>query len=167
MNIIVAVDNNWAIGLNGDMLVSIPADQKFFREMTMGGVVVMGRRTLECLPDRRPLTGRKNIVMTRKEDFSIKNAEVVHNVEELLETLKDIPTEDVYVIGGGEIYRELLPYCDMVHVTKIDHEYQADTWFPDLDKDPEWVITGDSDEQTYFNLTFEFLRYERKSKVLK
>ena len=161
MNLIVAVDKNWAIGKDNKLLVSIPQDMKFFRETTMGKVVVMGRKTLESFPGGQPLKKRTNIVITRDKNYSVKDAIVVHSVEEALEELKKYNSEDVYVIGGDSIYRQMLPYCDIAHVTKIDHAYEADTYFPNLDEKEEWLVTGVSDEQTYFNLEYEFVRYER------
>jgi len=161
MNLIVAVDKNWAIGKENKLLVSIPQDMKFFRETTMGKVVVMGRKTLESFPGGQPLKKRTNIVITRDKNYSVKDAIVVHSVEEALEELKQYPTEDVYVIGGDSIYRQMLPYCDIAHVTKINHAYEADTYFPNLDEKEEWLVTGVSDEQTYFDLEYEFVRYER------
>ena len=80
----------------------------------------------------------------------------------LLEELKKYDEENIYIIGGESIYRQMLPYCDVAHVTKIDHAYEADAYFPDLDSDPEWEITADSDEQVYFDITYQFLKYERK-----
>ena len=161
MNLIVAVDKNWAIGKDNKLLVSIPQDMKFFRETTIGKVVVMGRKTLESFPGGQPLKQRTNIVLTRDKKFTAKDAIIVHDVDELLEELKKYNSEDIYVIGGESIYRQLLPYCDLAHVTKINHAYEADTYFPNLDEKEEWVVTGVSDEQTYFNLEFEFVRYER------
>lgn len=161
MNLIVAVDKNWAIGKDNKLLVSIPQDMKFFRETTMGKVVVMGRKTLESFPGGQPLKKRTNIVITRDKNYSVKDAIVVHSVEEALEELKNYNSEDVYVIGGDSIYRQMLPYCDVAHVTKINHAYEADTYFPNLDEKEDWLVTGVSDEQTYFNLEYEFVRYER------
>ena len=161
MNLIVAVDKNWAIGKENKLLVSIPQDMKFFRETTMGKVVVMGRKTLESFPGGQPLKKRTNIVITRDKNYSIKDAIVVHSVEEALEELQKYNSEDIYVIGGESIYRQMLPHCDVAHVTKIDHAYEADTYFPNLDEKEEWLVTGISDEQTYFNLEYEFVRYER------
>jgi dihydrofolate reductase len=161
MNLIVAVDKNWAIGKENKLLVSIPQDMKFFRETTMGKVVVMGRKTLESFPGGQPLKKRTNIVITRDKNYSVKDAIVVHSVEEALEELKNYNSEDVYVIGGDSIYRQMLPYCDVAHVTKINHAYEADTYFPNLDEKEDWLVTGVSDEQTYFNLEYEFVRYER------
>ena len=134
MNIIVAVDKNWGIGKNNKLLVSIPSDMKFFRNETNGKVVVMGRKTLESFPNGIP---------------------------ELLEELKKYPDDQIYVIGGGKVYEELLPYCNVAHVTKIDFAFEADTYFPDLDKMEEWQITATSDEQTYFDLEYSFVKYER------
>ena len=161
MNLIVAVDKNWAIGLHNKLLVSIPADMKFFRETTMGKVVVMGRKTLESFPGGQPLKKRTNIVLTSDKNYKVKDAVVVNSVEALLEELRQYNDEDIYVIGGESIYRQLLPYCKVAHITKIDHAYEADTYFPNLDEMLEWKITGVSEEQTYFNLEYEFVKYER------
>ncbi len=162
MNLIVAVDQNWAIGKDNKLLVSIPSDMKFFRETTTGKVVVMGRKTLESFPNGLPLKNRTNIVLTRNKDYQVKDAILVHSVEELLEELKNYDSEEIYVIGGDSVYKELLPYCDLAHVTKIEHAYEADSHFPNLDEDTEWEITGESEEQTYFDLEYMFVRYERK-----
>ncbi|MDO4521868.1 MAG: dihydrofolate reductase [Eubacteriales bacterium] len=161
MNIIVAVDKNWAIGLNNKLLVSIPADMKLFRETTTGKVVVMGRKTLESFPNGLPLKNRTNIVLTRDETYQVRGAIMVHSLEELLEELKKYDSEDVYCIGGDSVYHLLLPYCDTAHITRIDHVYEADSYFPNLDEDPEWEITADSEEQTYFDLEYQFVKYER------
>lgn len=161
MNIIVAADKNWGIGLNNRLLVSIPSDMKFFRETTTGKVVVMGRKTLESFPGGQPLKNRTNIVLTRDEYYQAKGAVIVHSVEEVLEELKKYQTEDIFVIGGGTIYKQLLPYCDTAYVTKLNFTYQADTFFPNLDEMPEWMLTKSSEEQTCFDLEFAFTKYER------
>ena len=160
MNLIVAVDKNWAIGKNNKLLVSIPADMKFFRETTKGNIVVMGRKTLESFPQGQPLQNRVNIVISRNKDYKVKGAVVVHSIEEAIEEAKKYEG-DVYVIGGESIYRAMLPYCQTALVTKIDHAYTADTYFPNLDQDPEWELTGETEEQTYFDLEYVFRRYER------
>ena len=161
MNLIVAVDKNWAIGNGNKLLVSIPQDMKFFRETTMGKVVVMGRKTLETFPGGQPLKKRTNIVLTRDKDYDVKDAIVLNTVEEVLDELKKYDEEEIYIIGGESIYRQFLPYCKLAHVTKINHAYEADTYFPNLDEMDDWEVTGVSDEQTYFNLEYEFVRYER------
>ena len=165
MNIIVAVDKNWAIGFENKLLNSIPDDMKFFRETTTGKVVVMGRKTLESFPNKRPLKNRTNIVITRQKDYQVDGAVVLHSVEEALDYLKQFKSEDIYVIGGASIYEQMLPYCDVAHVTVMDYAYQADTWFPNLDKMEEFVVAADSEEKTYFDLEYCFKMYVRKSKL--
>lgn len=161
MNLIVAVDKNWAIGYGNKLLVSIPQDMKFFRETTTGKVVVMGRKTLESFPGGQPLKNRTNIVLTGNPDYKVKDALVVHDIPSLLRELEQYDQEEIYVIGGESVYRELLPYCKRAYVTRIDHAYQADTHFPDLDQDPAWRMTKVSEEQTYFDLEYVFTIYER------
>jgi len=161
MNLIVAVDKNWAIGLKGDLLVSIPQDMKFFRETTKGKVVAMGRKTLESFPNGLPLKNRVNIVLTSDKNYKVKDAVIVHSVEEMVAELQKYNEEDIFVIGGETVYRQLLPYCKKAYITKIDHAYHADTHFPNLDEDPAWEMTGISEEQTYFDLEYVFTIYER------
>ncbi len=163
MNLIVAVDKNWGIGKNNKLLVSIPSDMKFFRQETSGKVVVMGRKTLESFPNGMPLKNRTNIVLTSDPDYQVKGGIVVHGIPELLETLKAYEDDQIYVIGGGAVYAELLPYVSVAHVTKIDYAFEADTFFPDLDQAPEWQIAESSEEQTYFDLEYAFLKYVRKA----
>lgn len=162
MNLIVAVDKNWAIGYKNKLLVRIPADQRFFRNETLHKAVIMGRKTLESLPGGKPLKDRLNVVITSDPDYKADDAVIVNSIEEALRAVKNYKTEDVYVIGGESIYRQMLPFCDVAHVTKIDYSYKADTYFPNLDEMDDWVITGESDEQTYHDLIYTFYRYERK-----
>ena len=162
MNLIVAADKNWAIGNRQDLLVRIPADMKMFREMTMGNVIVMGRKTLESFPGGRPLPGRTNIVMSRQGDFDAKGAILVHDEEELKKELSKYDTDSIFVVGGGSIYSLLLLYCRYAYVTKLDYSYEADTWMPDLDADPDWVLIDKSEEQTCFDLIYYFTRYENR-----
>ena len=162
MNLIAAVDNNWAIGKNNQLLVRIPMDQKFFRETTTGKVVVMGRKTLESFPNGLPLKNRTNIVLTHNPNYKVKDAIVVHSMDELHEELRKYNSEDIYVIGGEKIYQQLLDECDVAHITKINYEYDADAYLPNLDEKPEWQVADESEEQTYFDLTYTFMRYEKK-----
>lgn len=134
---------------------------KFFRETTIGKVVVMGRKTLESFPNGMPLKKRTNIVLTHDKAYKIPDAILVHSMEELHEELKKYPSEDIYVIGGETIYKQLLDECDVAHITKIDYEFEADAYFPNLDELPDWKITQDSEEQTYFDLEYYFYKYER------
>ena len=163
MQLIVAVDNNWAIGNGNKLLVRIPEDQKFFRDTTMGKVVVLGRKTLEEFPNGLPLKGRKNIILSTDEEFAVKDAVVVHSREELFDELNQYNSDEIFVIGGESIYNLLYEYCDVAHVTKIDYSYQADKYFPNLDEEDNWSVTGDSDEHTYFDLVYYFYRYENKN----
>lgn len=164
MNVIVAVDNNWAIGCKGGLLVRIPNDHKAFRQETTGKVVVLGRKTLETFPQGMPLADRTNIILSGNPAYRVKGAVVVHSLEELLDELKKYRDEEIYIIGGESVYRMMLPYCDTAHVTKIDHAYEADAHFPDLDASGEWEITADSEEQTYFDIAYRFVKYERKNR---
>lgn len=164
MNLIANVDKNWAIGKDNKLLVRIPDDMKFFRQTTTGKVVVMGRKTLESFPGGQPLKNRTNIVLTSDRQYQVKDAVVVHSMEELLAELSRYPSEDIFVIGGESVYRQLLPLCDVAHITRTDFAYDADAYFPNLDEMEEWEITADSEEQTYFDLEYYFYRYERKSK---
>ena len=159
MQLIVAVDNNWAIGNGNKLLVRIPEDQKFFRDTTMGKVVVLGRKTLDEFPNGLPLKGRTNIIMSGNTDYKVKDGIVVHSKEELFAELRGYESNDIFVIGGESIYNMLYPYCDTAHVTKIDYDYQADRYFPNLDKDDNWRIVADSDEHTYFDIEYYFYKY--------
>ena len=160
MNVIVAVDKNWAIGKDNRMMWSIAADMKFFRETTKGNIVIMGRKTLESFPQGQPLKNRVNIVITRKKDYKVKGAVIVHSVEEAVKEAKKYEGE-LFVIGGESIYRAMLAYCDTAYVTKIDHAFDADTYFPNLDEDKEWQMITISEEQTCFDLEYYFTVYER------
>lgn len=161
MNLIVCADRKWAIGNSNKLLVSIPKDMKSFREMTTGKVIVLGRKTLATFPGERPLPSRTNIIMSRDKNYKVDGAIVVHSTEELLEEVKKYDTNDVYICGGESIYKQMLPYCDVAHVTRIDHEYAADAYFPDLDKSDEWEIEVESDEEVYFDVTYTFVKYVR------
>ena len=161
MNLIVAVDKNWAIGCNNDLLVSIPADKKFFRTETTGKAIIMGRKTLESFPNGLPLKNRTNIVLTHNKNYKVNDAIIVHSMDELHEELKKYNSEDIYIIGGEQIYKALVDECDVAHITKIDYAYDADAYFPNLDEKPEWKIVADSEEQTYFDLEFYFYKYEK------
>lgn len=162
MKAILSADRNWGIGNGNKLLVSIPSDMKFFRQTTTGKVVVMGRKTLESFPNGQPLKNRTNIVLTSNPDYKVKDAVIVHSEEELLKTLEQYDSENIYIIGGESIYRMMLPYCDTVFVTKIDRAFQADTFFPNLDEMEEWQMTEEGEEQTCFDLEFRFTKYKRR-----
>ena len=164
MKCIVAADKKWGIGLKNKLLVHIPEDMKTFRNLTIGKVVILGRKTLETFPNGLPLQGRTNIIMSRNADFTAKDAIIAHSEEELMEILKDYDTDDVFVIGGGKIYDMLMPYCDEAIVTRLNYRYEADTYFPDLDNDDNWYIADESEEMTYFSIEYQRVIYKRKSK---
>lgn len=161
MNLIVNADKNWGIGKNNELLVHIPNDMKMFRQTTIDKVVVMGRKTLESFPNGMPLPRRINIVLTRDEDYKVKGAVIVHSKEELLEELKNYADEDIFIIGGESIYRMMLPYCNVAYVTRTDYAYDADTYFPNLDEMSEWKLTSIGEEETYFDIEYRFLKYEK------
>ena len=161
MNVILSADKNWAIGFKNQLLTRIPADMKQFRAKTEGAVVVMGRKTLNSLPGGRPLGDRTNIVLTKNPNLKVPGGIVVHSVAQLLEVLQDYENQEVYVIGGGKIYQLLLPYCDTAYITKIDRAFQADTYFPNLDESDEWKQVSVSEEQTYFDLEYAYIQYQR------
>lgn len=157
MNAIVAVDQNWAIGKGGDQLCYISADLKRFKELTTGHPVILGRKTLATFPGGRPLKGRRNLVLSRDRKLQIEGAEVYHDVESLLAQAP----EDSFVIGGESVYHSLLDRCDTVYVTKIAHSFPADTWFPDLDRDPAWRAVREEEPLEEKGLTFWYVTYER------
>ena len=161
MKLIAAVDQNWAIGYDNNLLASVPQDMKFFRETTTGHVVVMGRKTLESFPGGRPLKNRTNIVLTTDASYEKEGAVIVHGVDELKEELKKYDSDDIFVIGGGSIYRQLEPLCDTAYITKLDNSYEADTYFPNLDNDGEWAISYQSETMEHEGLEFMFATYVR------
>ena len=168
MKAIVAVDRNWGIGKEGDLLLSIPEDMKFFRETTSGGVVVMGRKTLDSFPGGRPLKNRTNIVLTRNSGFAREGVKVVHSEEELRGMLSEEENDRVFVIGGASIYSQLLHLCDTVYVTKMDVSFEADAFFPDLDAMEGWKVTAESPEAVYetddgqLSVKYKFLTYQNE-----
>lgn len=162
VNAILCADKNWAIGYHGSTLVSIPSDRRFFSAKTTGKAVVMGRRTYDSLPGGGPLKGRTNIVMSRNPSFAPEGVTVVRSRGELFDLLRKYKSDDIYVTGGGEVFELLLPYCDRAFVTMVDMSYRADTWFPNLDYMPEWVLEDESEESTCFDIEYMFRTYVRK-----
>lgn len=161
MNIIASASASWGIGNGNALLFRIKEDMRYFKEKTTGNVVVMGRKTLDTLPEGKPLPDRVNIVLTRNTDFSREGIITVHSVNELMDEIKKYDS-DIFVIGGGEVYKELLPYCDKAYITKIASEREADTFLPDLDKDNEWRIKEQSEiNKSRTGLEYRFVIYER------
>ena len=163
MKFLVTADNNGAIGRGAQPLVTIPAVQQGFLKETQGKVVVMGRKTLEGLPGGQPLGKRINVVLSENPSYKIKGAVVCHSIAETMEYLKQFSEDDIYVIGGESVFRQLLPYCTTVYLTHIDYEYDADVKFPaDLCRSTEWEMTEEGEEQTYFSLCYTPKVYVRK-----
>ncbi len=158
---IVHADEQWGIGINNDMMFSLPKDMKFFRETTTGHVVVMGGNTLRSFPNGKPLKNRVNIVISRGQvrDDCI----IVRTMDELKLEMKKRENEDIYVIGGGAIYRELLPYCEEVYVTKVAAVGGADVFFPNLDELPEFSCIYESEPQDDNGHTIKFVTYKNSS----
>ena len=161
MNIVVTVDENWAIGKNDKELVQIPLDRKHMQNLTAGGVLIMGRKALQALPQGQPLYGRENIVLSKGAGFKVKGAKVISDLDELLAYVDSVAGKEIYVSGGESVYKQLLPYCNTVYATFVEKEYDANRYFPNLDQSPEWKMVEESDEQTYFDLTYYFRKYER------
>lgn len=159
MKCIVNVTESWGIGLGNELIVSIRADLKRFREKTTGKTVVLGRKTLAGFPGGKPLKNRRNIVLTRDENAQIEGAEIVHNEQELFELLKDIPTDEIMVIGGESVYRMLLPNCDEVLLTRTFGDYEADRFFPNLDELSGWSVTEEEPVMEENGVQFQYLTY--------
>lgn len=154
---IAAVSQNWGIGKDNDLLFNIPEDKKFFRRTTLNHTVIMGRKTLQSLPNGKPFKDRRNIVLSRDPNFSAEGAEVCCSVNEVLTLIKD---EDAFVVGGGEIYREFLPCCAKAIITKVEASPDADAFFPDLDKKVDWRLLEQSEEYEYEGLRYSFCTYK-------
>lgn len=142
---IAAVDRNWAIGNKGQLLISLPEDQKgVFKKYTAGHTVVFGRKTLETFPGQRLLPNRVNVILSRNFDFEKEGAVILHSVDELQDFLA-LTADEVYLIGGASMYNSLIGLCDKAIITSIRAEYEADCYFPDLDKDPDWELEFEED----------------------
>lgn len=162
MKTIVAADKNWGIGKDGCLLCNLPGDLKYFKEKTQGKVVVMGRTTFESLPGKKPLPNRVNIILSRNPDFHPEGCIVCRSVDELLEELKKYDTDDVYIIGGADIYKQFFPYCDCHLVTKINESFDADRHFENLDKHSDLELVGESEAQYDNEIEYRFTEYKRK-----
>ena len=159
MELIVAVYDDWGIGRDGTQPVALSADRKFFRETTRGAMVIAGRRTIADFPGQKPLPGRVNVALTR-QNIDIPGFTVCHSPEEAVALAKT--AERAMVIGGGSVYRQMLPYCDTAYITKVHTTPESDTFFPNLDTDPDWtlaetLLSGEED-----GISYEMLRYVRK-----
>ena len=160
MELIVAVYDDWGIGREGTQPIALSADRKFFRETTRGATVIAGRRTIEDFPGKKPLPGRVNLAMSRSE-AEIPGFTVCLSPEEVLKQTKNAPR--AFVIGGGSVYRQMLPYCDRAYVTKVHTTPESDTFFPNLDEDPDWVLSQTLQSGEENGIAYEMLLYCRRS----
>ena len=164
MNAIVVVDENWAIGREGTLLFSLPTDMKHFRTLTMGGTVIMGRKTLESFPGGRPLPKRRNIVITRSCALELEGAETAPNPQAAVDLASEEAPNRLWVIGGGSVCNALVPRCRRVYLTKVDAAAEEpDTFFPNLDKLPGWEVECVSDPVEENGLTYQFVDYINKN----
>ena len=159
MNLIVAVYEDWGIGRDGTQPVALSADRKFFRETTRGAMVIVGRRTIEDFPGKKPLPGRVNVALTHSET-EIPGFTVCHSSEEAMELAKT--AETCFVIGGGSIYKQMLPYCDAAYITKVHCNPGSDTFFPNLDEDGNWDLAETLQSGEENGISYEMLLYKRK-----
>jgi len=166
MKAIVAVDLNWGIGCGGKLLQMIPEDMKFFKEKTLGKVVIMGRETFESLPGKAPLKDRINIVLSKNESFVDDRLIICRSLEELFHEIERYKTDDIFVIGGEAVYTQLLPYCTEAYVTKIQNTYPADKYFTNLDKEKTWELVSISDTKKHNEVRFNFSEYVNNEMVI-
>lgn len=162
MELIAAADEAWGIGLNGRLLRRISADMKRFRAMTLGNVLVIGRKTLESFPGGRPLPGRGHIVLTNNRTYAAEGVTLCHALDGLPELLREYEGKRVFVAGGGSVYRQLLPFCERAYITRIYDTFPADTFLPNLDREPEWRLAEKGEIQEEDGVRFSFDVYERK-----
>ena len=159
MDLVVAVTNNWGIGLGGTQTVVIPEDRRYFRNLTKGSTVILGRRTLMDFPGAKPLPKRRNIILTGDPYFTVEGAEIAHSVEEAIALTRDDP--NVFVIGGASVYEQFLPYCKYAYVTRLYADAEFDRYLHDLDSDPDWQLCEPAERLTSENgIEYAFLKYE-------
>lgn len=159
MKAIVAVDKKWGIGYEGKLLERIPEDMRFFKQTTIGKIVVMGRTTFESLPGQQPLKDRVNIVLSASKDFGHSGIAVCRSLEELFEITSRYAAEDIFVAGGARVYSELLPYCTEAYVTKFENAHPADAYFPNLDCSEGWEPVILSESMQHNDLRYSRIKY--------
>lgn len=167
MNFIVAVDLDYGIAKNGSLLARLPGDLRFFKQKTLGNVVVMGRKTLESLPGQKPLAERENLVLTKDKNYHCPGATVLHSREEVLKWIKDhnISQEKVFISGGAEIYQLFMPDCCTGYVTEIKHHLAADRFIEKINQSSQWIETGRSQMQQENGYGYEWVTYQRKHRI--
>lgn len=163
---IAAVDRNWGIGKNGSLLIRIPEDQKYFRRTTEGKVVVMGRKTLESFPGGKPLKNRTNIVLSSNPHYRSEGTVVCHDLAQLQRVLLPYASDDIFVIGGGAVYAQLLPFCEKALITRIDRVFPSDTFFPDLDQKECWALKEAGEIYRFEEIEYRFTTYVNQAPAL-
>ena len=158
MDLIVAVYDDWGIGCEGDQPIALSADRKFFRRTTAGSTVIVGRKTVGSFPGQQPLPKRRNILLSRQQ-IEMPGFETAHSPEEAVEMCKH--DERVFVIGGGTVYRQMLPQCRRAYITKVHTTAPCDTWFPNLDESPEWKMTQILESGEENGITYEVCLYHK------
>lgn len=165
MKIIVATEKNWGIGKDNQLLVHLPGDLKFFREQTVGKVIILGRKTLETFPGGKPLPKRVNVIVSSNPDFSKDGCIIASSVEDAvrkaLEAAGEGGSDAVMVCGGASIYEQMLPLCDTCIITRMDQEFESDRFFPNLDEDPAFEVVWESQPQEENGVTYRFREYRR------
>ena len=159
MELIVAVYDDWGIGRDGTQPIALSADRKFFRETTRGAMVIAGRRTIEDFPGKKPLPGRVNVALTRSNS-EIPGFTVCTSAEEAVKLAKS--AQRCFVIGGGSVYRQLIPYCDTAYITKVHVTPESDTFFPNLDELEDWSLAETLQTGEENGIAYEMLLYKRK-----
>ncbi len=160
MNLIVVVDQNWAIGCNGDQLIYIPEDLKRFQALTKGHAIILGRKTLATFPNGKPLKWRRNLVLSTQKGYAVEGAEVYASIEDVLK----VATEDTFVIGGESVYRQLLPYCKRAYVTMVHKAFaETDSYMPNLDEDSAWKLVQEEEPVAFEDTFYSYRLYEMLS----
>lgn len=159
ISLLLAMDKNQLIGKDNDLPWRLPADLAYFKRVTMGHPIIMGRKTYDSIG--RPLPGRENIIVTRDTSYKAEGCKVIHSIEDIVK-MSEETDQELFVIGGAEIFKEILPHSDRLYITEIEEEFEGDTYFPAFDKD-EWKIIskekGIKDEKNPYEYTF--LVYEK------
>lgn len=159
MNAIVAVDSEWGIGRRDSLLFRIREDLKRLKRMTVGKTIIVGRRTLQTFPAGQPLADRRNLVLSHNPDLRLDGAEVFGSVQDLLDVVRDLPSEEVYVLGGDSVYRQLLPFCERAFITHVEGRFDADAFFPNLAKHKDWVLVDEGALNQDVEMTYRWAEY--------
>ena len=156
---IVAVDKNWGIGKDGNQQLFIAPDLKRFKDFTTGNTIILGRKTVATFPNGKPLKNRRNLILSRNPDYAPEGGEVYPDLDSLLAQVDD--PDNTYVVGGASVYHTMLPQCHRAYITKIDGEFPADCWFPNLDEDPNWVVESEGEWMEHEGVRFRYVNYRK------